>query len=127
MSAAFIDSAFVRQLGIIPESADGIVAAHIESACLKVLSQIGTLPAAGDDLTRAKDAAGCFAIAYALPTLNTFYLSEAEKVPRRVAQTDYVLHEPGEVVKLVKLWEDRAYNSLRSISRTTGSVGVAVV
>lgn len=127
MSSAFIDTSFVRQLGNIPESADSIVEAHIESACLKVLSQIGKFPTNNDDQTRAKDAAGCFAIAYALPTLNTFYLSEAEKVPRRVAQADYVFHEPGDVTKLVKLWEDRAYNSLRSISRTTGNVGVTVI
>ncbi len=125
--SAFIDTEFVRLLGNIPANADSIVAAHIESACLKVLAQIGTLPTTGPDLIRAKDAAGCFTIAYALPTLNTFYLSEAEKVPRRVAQSDYVLHEPGEVVKLVKLWEERAYSSLRSISRTSGSVGVTVV
>lgn len=123
-----IDAAFVRALGNIPETiGDGLLAPHIEAACLKVEAQIGTLPTAGPDLARAKDAAGCFAIAYALPTLNTFYLSEAEKVPRRVAQTDYVFHEPGDVTKLIKHWEDRGYNSLRAISRTSGSVGVIVI
>ncbi|WP_281680161.1 hypothetical protein [Synergistes jonesii] len=123
----FIDAAYVRTLGNIPEAAAELLAPHIESACLKVTAQIGALPEGGPDLDRAKDAAGCFAIAYALPTLNTFYLSEAEKVPRRVAQTDYVFHEPGELAKLVRLWEERAYNSMRAISRTGGSVGVAVI
>lgn len=118
----------MRALGNIPANVeDALLEPHIEAACLKVIAQIGGMPTDTADLARAKDAAGCFAIAYALPTLNTFYLSEAEKVPRRVAQSDYVFHEPGEVAKLVKLWEDRAYASMRSISRTTGSVGVAVI
>lgn len=124
-----IDAAFVRALGNIPETiGDGLLAPHIEAACLKVAAQIGTLPTAGPDLARAKDAAGCFAIAYALPVINTFYLSEAAKLPRRIQETgDYRFYESDELIRLIKHWEDRGYNSLRAISRTNGSVGVIVI
>jgi hypothetical protein len=124
-----IDAAFVRALGNIPETiGDGLLTPHIEAACLKVAAQIGTLPTAGPDLARAKDAAGCFAIAYALPVINTFYLSEAAKLPRRIQETgDYRFYESDELIRLIKHWEDRGYNSLRAISRTSGSVGVIVI
>lgn len=119
----------MRALGNIPETiGDGLLTPHIEAACLKVAAQIGTLPTAGPDLARAKDAAGCFAIAYALPVINTFYLSEAAKLPRRIQETgDYRFYESDELIRLIKHWEDRGYNSLRAISRTSGSVGVIVI
>lgn len=126
---SLIDAAFVRVLGNIPENIeDDLLAPHIEASCLKVAAQIGTLPTAGPDLARAKDAAGCFAIAYALPVINTFYLSEAAKLPRRIQEAgDYRFHESDELVRLIKHWEERGYSSLRAISRTTGSVGVIVI
>lgn len=126
---SLIDAAFVRVLGNIPENIeDDLLAPHIEASCLKVAAQIGVLPETGPDLARAKDTAGCFAIAYALPVINTFYLSEAAKLPRRIQETgDYRFHESDELVRLIKHWEERGYNSLRAISRTTGSVGVIVI
>ena len=124
-----IDAVYVRALGNIPENIeDGLLAPHIEAACLRVAAQIGALPETGPDLARAKDAAGCFAIAYALPVINTFYLSEAAKLPRRIQETgDYRFHESDELIRLIRHWEARGYNSLRSISRMTGSVGVIVI
>ena len=124
-----IDAAFVRTLGNLPESIGAeLLGPHINAACLKVAAQIGAAPTDGADLNRAKDAAGCFAIAYALPVINTFYLSEAAKLPRRMQETgDYRFHESDELIRLIKHWEDRGYNSLRAISRTSGSVGVTVI
>jgi hypothetical protein len=70
---------------------------------------------------------GCFAMAYALPVLNTFYLSQADKVPRQVALTDYVFHDASDVLKLAAYWKNRAYEELREVGRTGGTVGVSVI
>lgn len=72
-------------------------------------------------------AMGCFAMANALPVLNTFYLSQAEKVPRQVALTDYVFHDAGELLKLAAYWKNRGYEALREVGRTGGTVGVSVI
>jgi hypothetical protein len=45
-------------------------------------------------------AMGCCAMACALPVLNTFYLSQADKVPRQAALTDYVFHDANDILKL---------------------------
>lgn len=119
----------VRTLGALPSKVkDELLLPHIASAIQRVTAHLkGTMPRSKADIARVKDAAACFAIAYALPVLNTFYLSQAEKVPRKVAETDYVLHDPGEVLKLVAYWEKRGYDALRDIGRTGGSVGVTVI
>lgn len=101
---------------------------HIASAVQKVSAYLrGILPTNAADIGRVRLAAASFAIAYALPVLNTFYLSQAEKVPRTVAETDYVFHDPSEVLKLAAYWEKRGYDALRDIGRTGGSVGVVVI
>ena len=76
---------------------------------------------------RVRMAMGCFAMAYALPVLNTFYLSQAEKVPRQVALTDYVFHDAGAILKLAAYWKNRAYEELREVGRTSGMVGVSII
>lgn len=119
----------VRTLAGFPAGvADEQLAPHIASAIQRVTAHLrGTLPRCKADISRVKDAAACFAIAYALPVLNTFYLSQAKDVPRTVATTDYVFHEPGELLKLVAYWEKRGYDALRDVGRTGGSVGVTVI
>ena len=119
----------IRALGALPSKVkDESLAPHIASAIQRVTAHLkGTMPRCKADIARVKDAAACFAIAYALPVLNTFYLSQAEKVPRQVAETDYVFHDPSEVLKLVAYWEKRGYDALRDVGRTGGSVGVTVI
>ena len=119
----------VRVLAGFPASVtDEQLAPHIEGAVQRVMAHLrGTLPRSKADVARVKVAASCFAIANALPVLNTFYLSRAKDVPRTVATTDYVFHEPNELLKLVAYWERRGYDALRDVGRTGGSVGVAVI
>lgn len=124
-----IEIAEVRRLGGLPAGVkDEQLEPHIASAVQKVSAYLrGILPTNAADIGRVRLAAASFAIAYALPVLNTFYLSQAEKVPRTVAETDYVFHDPSEVLKLAAYWEKRGYDALRDVGRTGGSVGVVVI
>lgn len=119
----------VRTMGALPSGVkDAQLTPHIKSAMQKIAAHLrGATPRCKSDIERVKSAAACFAIAYALPVLNTFYLSQAENVPRKVADTDYVFHDPSEVLKLAAYWEKRGYDALRDIGRTGGSVGVTVI
>lgn len=124
-----IEPADVRTLAGFPGSVtDEQLAPHIASALQRVTAHLrGSLPRSKADIARVKDAAACFAVAYALPVLNTFYLSHAKDVPRTTATTDYVFHEPGELLKLTTYWERRGYAALRDVGRDGGSVGVSVI
>ncbi len=124
-----IEVAEVRKMGMFPAVVkDEQLEPHVRSAVQKVTAYLkGIMPTDEADLSRVKDAAACFSIAYALPVLNTFYLSNASKVPRTVAETDYVFHDAHEVAKLAAMWEKRGYDTLRDVGRTGGSVGVAVI
>lgn len=118
-----------RRLGNLPESTkDELLEPHISGAEHKVKGYLGgKWPTKQADVERVQEAIGCLALSFALPVLNTFYLSEADKVPRKVAQTDYVFHDPGEVVKLAVHWRNRAYEALKEIGRTGGAATVAVI
>jgi hypothetical protein len=120
---------YVRRLAGIPQNiTDEALEPHIESAVKFVEGFLsGAPPGNPQDAERAAYSAACFAVAYALPVLNTFYLSNAERVPRQIAETDYVFHEPGELLKLVAYWEKRGYEALRGIGRAGGNVGVTVI
>lgn len=124
-----IDATYVRKLGNLPESTpEALLEPHISGASRKVKGYLGgKWPTRQADIERAQEAIGCLALSYALPVLNTFYLSEADKVPRKVAQTDYVFHDPGEVMKLVELWRRRAYEVLKEIGKTEGGQATSVV
>lgn len=119
----------IRKLGGIPANVpDARLEPHIASAIQKVTAHLrGNSPVRETDIERVKTAIACFAVAYALPVLNTFYLSRAKHVPREVAETDYVFHDPADLLKLVAYWEKRGYDALRDIERTGGSVGVVVI
>ncbi|MDR1874377.1 MAG: hypothetical protein LBQ90_05090 [Synergistaceae bacterium] len=126
-----IDVAYLRTLGNLPENLpEAQLLPHLTSAVSMVKALLGDRePKDAVEEERVRTAMGCFAMAYALPVLNTFYLSQAEKVPRQVALTDYVFHEPGDVLKLAAYWKNRAYEELREVGRTGGAgvVGVSVI
>ena len=124
-----IDVAYLLKLGNLPGSVpEAQLLPHIENAVSMVRMLLGKRePQNEDEEGRVRMAMGCFAMAYALPVLNTFYLSQAEKVPRQVAMTDYVFHEPGEMLKLVEYWRKRAFEALRDVGRSGGTVGVSVI
>ena len=73
----------VRLLGGLPEEiADERLRPHLESAerlVWQVSGYTAADPATLDEavLSRLREAAGCFAISYALPVLNTFFLANA--------------------------------------------------
>lgn len=122
----------VRALGGLPEEVgDERLQPHIESAKRLVWLVSGCDPSdleALDDavLARLREAAGCFAISYALPVLNTFFLANAERVPRDVAEvSDYQFHDAADIVKLARLWEQRGYEALRGLG--PGGVVAATV
>lgn len=126
-----IDVAYLRRLGNLPGPAqlgDSVLAPHVESAMSEVLAILGArVPQNEAEEGRVRLAMGCFAMANALPVLNTFYLSQAEKVPRQVALTDYVFHDAGELLELAAYWKNRGYEALREVGRTGGTVGVSVI
>lgn len=126
-----VEIADMRKLGNLPAGIpDDRLAPHLASAVARVVGYFGgscKVPTRKLEAERVREAAACFAIAYALPVLNTFYLSQADRVPRTIAETDYVFHEPGEMLKLVAYWEKRGYDILRDVGRTTGRVGVTVI
>lgn len=119
----------VRTLGKLPDFLpDAEILPHLESAQRHVDSLLaGNVPTSQDDVARVKEAIGCFAIAYALPGLNTFCLANADKVPRLVAETDYVFNSAAEVRTLVNIWEQRGAKALRDVGRQTGAVSATVV
>lgn len=124
-----IDVGYLRKLGNLPSSIpDELLAPHIAGAVSMATTLLGGRePQNETEEARVREAMGCFAMAYALPVLNTFYLSQAEKVPRQVALTDYVFHEPGDILKLAAYWKNRAYEILRDVGRSGGTVGVTVI
>lgn len=123
-----IDAAFLRLLGNLPRDIpDEMLEPHLKGAELKVKGYLGGgWPTRVTDIERTKEAIACLALSYALPVLNTFYLAQAEQVPRKVAQTDYVFHDPGEVLKLAAHWKNRAYEVLREIGKTGGGQSTTV-
>ena len=124
-----VDISYIRMLaGFPPGVSDGMIEPHAASALQRVRARLGDVDLLGpEDTVRAREAAACFAIAFALPVLNTFYLSHAKNVPRAVAETDYVFHEPGELLKLVNYWEKRGYEALRDVGRGGAGVGITVI
>jgi hypothetical protein len=124
-----IDEGYLRVFGGVPKSfPDERLAPHVRSAILTVQALLRERePQNEAEEERVRMAMGCYAMAYALPVLNTFYLSRAEMVPRQIAQTDYVFHDANDIMKLVSYWKSRAYEELREVGRTGGTVGVAVI
>lgn len=124
-----IDVAYVRALGKVPSAIpDSELAPHVAGAMRQVRGLLaGAEPTAEEDMERVREAMGCFAMAYALPCLNTFYLAQADRVGRHVADTDYVFHDATEVARLVGLWRARGAEVLRSVNRSGGAVGVSVI
>ena len=124
-----IDVSYLRTLGNVPGNfPDTQLIPHVKSAVSMVRSLLGKRePKDEAEEERVKTAMGCFAIAYALPVLNTFYLSKAAQVPRDVAMTDYVFHDGADVVKLAAYWKNRGYEELREVGRIGGTVGVSVI
>ncbi|MDO5562519.1 MAG: hypothetical protein Q4F74_02800 [Synergistaceae bacterium] len=131
MTVATIDitASYVRTLGNLPAFLpDEELLPHMESAKRHVTSLLaGSVPTSPDDVERVKEATGCFAIAFALPGLNTFCLAHADQVPRLVAETDYVFNDAGDVKTLVGLWESRGAKALRDVGRRTGAVSATTV
>ena len=119
----------VRILGKLPAFLpDQEILPHLESAQRHVASLLaGNVPTSQDDADRVKEAICCFTIAYALPGLNTFCLANADKVPRLVAETDYVFNSAAEIKTLVNIWEQRGAKALRDVGRQTGAVSATVV
>jgi hypothetical protein len=74
-----IDSAYLRALGNLPgprNLPESQLLPHVRSAVSMVRSLLGTrVPKDEAEEERVRAAMGCFAMAYALPVLNTFYLS----------------------------------------------------
>jgi hypothetical protein len=124
-----IDAGYLRRLGNLPvDVSDELLLPHIRGGVSTAIAALnGRVPATDLEMERVREAMGCFAMANALPVLNTFYLSQAEKVPRHVATTDYVFHEPGDLLKLAASWRNRGYEVLRGVGRTTGAVGITVI
>ena len=126
-----IDVAYLRTLGNLPGEKnlpDELLQPHVTSAISMVRALLRDRePRNEADEARVRVAMGCFAMAYALPVLNTFYLSRAAEVPRKVAETDYVFHDPADMLKLASYWKNRAYEELREVGRTGGTVSVAVI
>ncbi len=124
-----IDVKYLRKLGNLPGSVpENVLLPHVTSAVLVVQTLLGDrVPKNEGEEARVREAMGCFAMSYALPVLNTFYLSQAEQVPRQVAKTDYVFHEPGDMLKLAAYWKNRAYEAVRDVGRSSGTVGVTVI
>ncbi len=106
---------------------DELLIPHIRGAVSLVQARLRDRVVQESETGRIQEAMGCFAMAFALPVLNTFYLSQAEHVPRTVATTDYVFCEPGDVLKLVQHWESRGYEILRDVGRSDGTVSATVI
>lgn len=124
-----VSLSYVRELGKIPKFfPDGDLLPHLTSASLHVEQMLaGFVPTAVEDIARVTEAIACYAMAYALPVMNTFYLSNAKKVPRQVAETDYVFYDAHEVMKLVAMWKNRAAEALRDVNRSGGAVSITVI
>ena len=124
-----IDVAYLRKLGNLPATIpEELLIPHVAGAVSMVTTLLGgRVPQNEAEEERVREAMGCFGMAYALPVLNTFYLSQAEKAPRQVGLTDYVFHEPGDMLKLAAYWKNRAYEILRDVGRSGGTVGVTVI
>ena len=130
---ALVDGSYVRTLGGLPdEISDERLLPHIESAERLVWNYTGFSPSGyatlGENVqARLREAVGCFAIRYALPVLNTFYLDSADRVPRDVAETSgYLFHDAADVARLARMWEQRGYEALRGI-RSGGVVTATVI
>jgi len=109
-----IDGNFVRDLASLPaEVVDSKLAPHIKRAQKDVEKETGTLAADFNDFEN--DAAGCFAMYYAVPVLNTFYLEGADKVARQTGEMDdFVFSNPDDVEKIQAYWEKRAKTALKN-------------
>lgn len=124
-----VETEYVRALGRLPVLfPDTELLQQIESAARHVEKLLaGATPTKKNDVERAREAIACFAIAYALPIVNTFFLSDAKNVARQVAETDYVFNDAHEIIKLVQMWKNRAAEALRDISRNSGAVNMIVI
>lgn len=124
-----VSIAYVRNLGKIPKFfPDGDLMSHLASASLHVEQLLaGFEPTSVEDIARVTEAIACYAMAYALPVMNTFYLSNAKNVPRQVAETDYVFYDAHELTKLIAMWKNRAAEALRDVNRTGGAVSITVI
>lgn len=124
-----VSLARIRELGKISAAfPDADLLPHLIGASLKVDRLLaGFAPSEENDVRRVEEAVACFAIANALPMLNTFYLANAKRVPRTVAETDYVFYDAHEIVKLVNMWKTRAAEALRDVNRTGGAVSISVI
>src|SRR5574343_574176 len=83
-----ISAGQVRTLGNLPEAVkDATIAPHLSRAVRDVEDRSGIAAGAWGSHARAADlieAAGCLALGYLAPVLNTMYLADATRMPGRI-------------------------------------------
>src|SRR5574343_1292118 len=119
-----ISAGQVRTLGNLPEAVkDATIAPHLSRAVRDVEDRSGIAAGAWGSHARAADlieAAGCLALGYLAPVLNTMYLADATRMPRRIGDmSDFVFQQPDDWVKLEKYWNARAASALARVSEST--------
>ena len=124
-----IDADFItyaRSLGNIPDAVtDDLLNPHLRAGVRdaeKRLGRVITSDATDEDY---REAAACFGIAHAIPSLNTFFLQGAGSVARQVDEmNDFVFSSPGDWSRMQESWRKRADEILgqRGISFSIGTV-----
>jgi len=107
MIAACVD---VKVIGKLPcEIECDLIETHLESASRELERWIGEY-SDSDEKKRADcfEAECCLAIAYLLPTLNTFYTEGVTTLSKEVGQVDFQFHNPQQVGVIAKTWIERA-------------------
>lgn len=123
-----VNAAQVRALGNLSSRiTDAVISPHLSRAVRDVEERSGVLQTAWGSHARSADleeAAGCLALGYAAPVLNTMYLADADRLARKVGElSDFVFSGPNDWIKLVQYWNDRAASALARVSDTVSAPG----
>lgn len=109
----------IRTLGRLPDIAklpDAVVQPHLDSAVseMKRLVGSGYASSTGEKLAACKEAEICFTIANLLPVMNTFFPQEASVVQKQIGDTDFIFHDPDNLMKMVEYWRRRAMEKIET-------------
>ena len=111
-------SSDVRDFGKLPSSSqlsDIYLTPHLAGAAAEMAARagIGYEAATGERLAAYKYSEACLFMASFLPVINSFYAANAPNLNREVAELEFILNSPSEVLEKSKFWRDQADDMLK--------------
>ena len=121
----------VREVGNLPDESklpSSRVLPHLKAAFRELEKWIGTYSSfTGDDKENVIEAECSLCMAFALPTLNTFFTEGVSTTQKEVGDMEFQFINPDDVDKTAKAWIERAKRAVSAYNYETGQKPISFI